>query len=37
MKKYQCGLMVFDSLDLAIQYANTMHKVTGIILGIQEV
>ena len=37
MKKYQVGLMVCDGYEQAIAYANRMHKITGIILGIVEI
>jgi hypothetical protein len=37
MKKYQVGLKVCNGFEEAVSYANLMHKITGIILGIVEV
>jgi hypothetical protein len=34
---YTCGGDVFESLELAIQYANTVYMNQGIILGIERV
>jgi hypothetical protein len=34
---YCCGGDEFESLELAIQYANHVHMTQGIILGIEKV
>jgi hypothetical protein len=34
---YCCGGEIFESLSLAIDYANVMYMENGIILGIEEV
>lgn len=34
---YCCGGDVFDSLELAIEYANHVYMTQGIILGIEKV
>jgi hypothetical protein len=36
-KVYTCGGDVFESLELAIEYANTVYMNQGIILGIEEI
>lgn len=35
--KFQVGLMVCNGYEEAVSYANFMHRITGIILGIVEV
>jgi hypothetical protein len=35
--KYQCGCGTFNTLTEAIAYANFIHNITGIILGIEEI
>lgn len=34
-KVYTCGGIIFDSLEMAIQYANIEYMDKGIILGIE--
>jgi hypothetical protein len=34
---YTCGGIDFDSLELAIEYANTEYMRSGVILGIEKV
>ena len=34
---YTCGGEVWESLELAIQYANHVYMTQGIVLGIEEV
>lgn len=35
--QFQVGMMVCNSFDDAVKYANMMHKITGVILGIVEI
>ena len=37
MAVYTCGGDIFESLSLAIEYANVMYMENGIILGIEEI
>jgi hypothetical protein len=35
--KFQVGLMVCNGYNEAVAYANFMHKISGVILGIVEI
>ena len=35
-KTYVCDGDVFETLEMAIEYANSVYRKTGIILGIEE-